>query len=295
MATCYIASLKHAPGSYKEFRLMAEKLRAHGHDVRLLLTSEYRGMHESDLPTEYVVERTASAKDQLSDFARLSVPLLRGAHVEFFRDSPPDMLCCYNFHPLNLPLLLAARRARRQSLRFLFLHEPFYEFKREVYGAKQAGLLWLMEMGLRSMIFASNRVVVPSMNAARLLRRLLPILPLPVHVQSLVAPDHNPLLDRERSHVAFVGKMDNAKGKLDLFGQILERAASRRVDLRFAVLTAADLTGYLSALSPEARALVDFSHGSPVSDEQIVEMLSRSMATLLLHTHLSESGVVPMS
>ncbi|MDF2522756.1 MAG: hypothetical protein K0R31_397 [Clostridiales bacterium] len=155
----YIISLKYAPGSVKEFGLMGRKLLEHGWDVYYVVSEGYKWFFGDKAEGIYYISSSRSTSEMISDtiFHTEIVKKLG----KLFTEKAPDFVCAYNPHPLNIKVLSMAKKANSESIRSVYLHEP-YVIDKKHYG--WAGGLYMMIVEFLQTIILSyaNVVICPS-------------------------------------------------------------------------------------------------------------------------------------
>ena len=293
MATCYIVSLKYAAGLAKEFFALGERLAEHGHEPVYLLTREYEWLVPPFVEAHYPVKRS-DRRATMGDLLRLPFRPLPVDVSERWLRHPPAFLCFYNFHPLNMRLAMLARRLHGRGVRAVFFHEPYVKEKLRVFGAKGAVTVAAVERLQKMILSSCNHVILPSENASDQFDMLMPGFSGRRHLAPLLVPDR-PGPPRLRSCIGFYGRMDNRNKGLGDFGRIVEWAARHSPDLRFRILTGTNIRKWYNSLSRVARDFLACDQRDKLSDADINEAMQESLAVLLLHRHISQSGVLPVA
>ena len=287
MSTCLIVSLKYAPGLMKFFTLLGDQLDQRGHSVRYLLTREYDAMMDPRHRVDYFVTRSGNRQITV-DWLKSLPDLIH---------KPPlvsaDFALFYNFHPLNHNLVRALAKHRPGSVRCVYLHEPFVAEKIGHFGWGRGSLLVLMELLQKRILRSCTHVILPSANAADQFQQLMPDFHGQQHIGPLLVPDV-PGKEREREFISLVGRAENLNKGLTLFAKLLEATHSND-NLRYRLLTTTPLHRWYEQLSSHAREHLVFEQPEHLSDADIHAALQQSRAVLLLHRHLSQSGVLPVA
>ncbi len=292
MRYSYFVSLKYAPGLWKEFHLLGERLRAQGSDVRYLLSANYTWMAEEFASNPVLLTRSTNLKETLIDFLfkRRRVAERCG---KCFAQAPPAFICFYNYHPFNVMVARCARQAAPNGLRVVFVHEPAKTGK-AAYGLKGRLFFQLLELGQRQLIRLSTDVIVPSPYARQLFREHFPQYAGRVHYAPLLTEDRHPTASLTRRYFSMVGRFNFTK-RLNTFIAAINLAAEKNQTLEFQIVTASDISAELQRLSPRARSTVKIVNNTSITDADISNALAESLGVLCLHPNVTQSGVMPVA
>ncbi len=287
----YIICLKYAPGLKKEFVLLGENLRQSGADVSYLVALPYR--HLSDVVGDNMIYLTNSTSLQalVSETVR---HLSRWSEfTNIFRSSPPDLVCCYNFHPLNVFILHYLKMAFPRCIRVLYVHEPYKPDKKH-YGLFKGIYIRAFE-SLQSISFKyAEHVIFPSDLACKLFAKRYSDYNGHIHYAPLLVPNKlNPISPSKRRFFTYAGAVHRATG-FDTFIDLVNHSASLNAGFEFLAITSSNIDGYLRGLSPEGRGVLTLINKKTITDQEIDEAISTSFSVLRLDREITQSGVIPV-
>lgn len=287
----YIVSLKYAPGLKKLFILLGENLRRTGVDVGYLIAQPYRHLDidaegiiylTNSINLRALVSETVKHLSNWSDFA------------DIFHSSPPDFVCCYNFHPLNVFILRYLKRAFPKCITALYMHEPYKPDKRP-YGLTKSAYIYVFELVQSISLNYADHVILPSELACRLFVSRYPGYSGSVHYAPLLISDKQvPKSQKERRFFTYAGNVHKATG-FDAFIELVNHSASLNADFEFLAITSSQIGGYLHSLSPEGQRALTLINKEIITDQEIHEAMSMSFAILRLDREITQSAVVPES
>lgn len=289
--TCYLASLKYAPGLAKEFALLGRRLAQHGWRVRYLLSSSYAWLLDDPAGETHYLARSETPRQVVCDTARFWRS--GAAQVRrLFRQRAPDLLLVYNPHPCNVVLLRLAAHAQPDGLRAIYLHEPHVP-DASSYGRRRALYIRVVDWVQAAALRRANCVILPSAHAQSLFSARYPHFRGEAHLAPILLPDCPAQGEAERRWVSLVGTLNHSRGTDD-FLALVAHAAAAGERLRFKILTRSLVEG-LDRLPVAARATLDVVRKDQISDDEIDETLAASIALFLPHKAAAQSGVVPVA
>jgi glycosyltransferase involved in cell wall biosynthesis len=290
--TCYFVSLKYAPGLWKEFHLLGNKLREYGLPVKYLISKEYKWMTEGSDSDVICVSSSKNPKQILADTLRYPVGIGRLC-ARAFRSAPPAFICIYNPHPLNFAIFRLARRFAPGGVRAVYLHEPAKPAKK-AYGLKGRFFFEIVELSQKLAHAQSTDVILPSPVAVELFRKYFPDYPGATHYAPLLIPDLSGRRTKKRRYFTMAGRFNFSK-RLDAFIGAANYAAERGEDLQFQIVTASPIDEYVQQLTPKARSKMRIINPSKLSDAEISAAVAESFAVLCLHPMVTQSGVLTVA
>lgn len=292
MRSCYIVSLKYAPGLAKEFKLLGENLQQHGWSVTYVLSSAYAWLLGEVEGEIHYVTRSRSWREVVEDCLRFPIsglPRLR----RLFRERAPDLLMFYNPYPLNFVIAQSAKRIYPKGLRTIYLHEPFVP-DRSSYGPRRSRLILLAEWLQTLAVRETNCVILPSVHARDLFDMRYPTYQGSRFLAPILLPDRPVDGQVERRYVSLVGNLNMSRGPED-FLALVNLAAEQGADLTFKIVTRSEIADGLSVLSPQARSNLHVVNKPDISDKEIADTLAESYALFLPHKQATQSGNVPIA
>lgn len=288
----YIVSLKYAPGLKKLFILLGENLRLRGVDVSYLVAQPYR--HLSDINADGMIHLTNSASLRASVSETMKHLFGWSDFTEIFCSSPPDFVCCYNFHPLNVFILRYLKRTFPKCITALFIHEPYKPDKRP-YGPARGIYIYVFELLQSVSLRYVDHVILPSDLAYELFVSRYPHYSGSLHYAPLLISDRQVTKShKERRFFTYVGNVHKATG-FDTFIELVNHCASLKADFDFLAITSSKISGYLRNLSPEGQHALTLTNKEVITDREIHEAINMSYAILRLDKEITQSAVVPES
>jgi len=283
----YIVSLKYSPGLKKFFVVLGDNLRQRGFAVTYLLSAKYANGEDpagesiditSAAGTAGILRETAGFIARPGDWSRRCFP------------EPPDFVCFYNPHPLNVVLARAIRKNFPQALTAVYFHEPFMPDK-AAFGARRAMLIRLVESVQARVVKNVRALIAPSDYARKKIRVRFPHFPGPVYLAPLLARDERSPEMARPAHFSMIGMANEATGHGDFFG-FVNVAAARGGDLRFCVVSSSNLKKYTARLEAAARNRVEVINRPSITDREIDAAIRRSYAVFRLDKSLTQSAVL---
>jgi glycosyltransferase involved in cell wall biosynthesis len=289
--SAYIVSLKYAPGLKKEFVLLGEKLRRRGADVNYVVARPYQ--HLSDINADRMIYLTDSTNLRALVLETAKYLSSRSGFADIFRSSPPDFVCCYNFHPLNIFILRYLKRTFPKCVTALYIHEPHKPDKRP-YGLTKGMYIRVFELLQSISLNYADHVILPSELACELFVSRYRGYSGSVHYAPILVPDkRNSGISKERKFFTYAGGVHRATG-FDTFIDLVNHSASLKAGFEFLAITSSNIDGYLRGLSPEGRGVLTLINKRTITDQEIDEAISASFSVLRLDREITQSGVVPV-
>ncbi|HPS54274.1 MAG TPA: glycosyltransferase [Sedimentisphaerales bacterium] len=289
--TCYIVSLKYAPGLWKEFTLLGENLRKHGFAVKYLLSKRYKNLKEDHSDMIFVSD-SQNVKAMLIDVLKYPIGSRRIC-AKAFREVPPVLVCCYNPHPLNFTVFKLAKQFAPKCIRLAHLHEPARPGKSR-YGWKGRMFFEIVEYAQKLTLVNSTDVILHSPFALELFEQKYKNYSGRKHYSPLLIPDNRCKTKTNRRFFSMIGRFNFAK-KPDMFIETINLAAQKGEDLEFQIVTASCIDNYLKKLTPEGRSKLHLIIKKNLSDEDISTAVSDSFAVISLQPLISQSGMMVVS
>jgi len=282
-----IVSLKYSPGLKKFFVVLGDNLRQRGFGVTYLLSAKYAN---DESPAEESIDITSAAGPAgiLRETAAFIVRPGEWGRRCF--PNPPDFVCFYNPHPLNVVLARAIRSKYPQALTAVYFHEPFMPDK-AAFGTRRAMLIRLVESVQARVVKNVRALIAPSDYARKKIRVRFPKFHGPVYLAPLLARGERPPEVRRPAHFSMVGMANNATGHREFFG-FVNHVAARGGDLRFCVVSSSNLEKYAVRLRAAARNRVDIIHRPAITDREIDVVIRGSYAVFRLDKSLTQSAVL---
>ena len=245
-----IVSLKYAPGLFKEFSLLGNKLSKYSSQVIYVLSKHYQKQSEqTGLENVFYVSSSLNTIEIIQDsfFCLNKInPVIR----KIFNKYLPDFVCVYNPHPLNFLILKEACKVNKHSIRSIYLHEP-HKPDKYLYGKFGSIYFKIVDFCQALSIGYCNSVVLPSPYALELFKIRFHKFKESVHLVPILIPD-NPILSKERKYFTIAGGMNKGKG-LDVFCELIEYVAELGLDYHFRICTTSNINAYINSLSESAK------------------------------------------
>jgi len=288
----YIISLKYAPGLKKEFILLGENLRQRGADISYLVAQPYRYL--SDIDAENMIYLTSATKPWALMLETVKCLSHWSDFAEIFHSSPPDFVCCYNFHPLNVFILRYLKRAFPRCVTALYIHEPYKPDKRP-YGPTKGTYIYVFESLQSISLNYADHAILPSDLACKLFASRHPGYSGSIHYAPILVSDKRNLRSpKERKLFTYAGGVHRATG-FDIFIDLVNHSASLNADFEFLAITSSRINGYLYNLSPEGRRVLTLINKQTIADHEINDAIGTSFSIFRLDREITQSGVIPVS
>ena len=288
MPIAYIISLKFSPGLKKEFCLIGENIRKQGFEVKYLLSSEYEAMGGRLPDTVYIPTRNTWLEIIQDSFdIRIKSQLRR-----ILSDNPPRLVFFYNSHPLNLIVAKYSKSLSSNAVCALFLHEPYIPDK-ILYGIKRATVMVLTEIMLQSTLKYIDHIILPSEHSHdlynlrwRTINQTVRVIPLPI-------PDHRNSAQQPRLYFSMVGMMNATTGH-NVFFDLVQAYEKNHYDTRFCIASSSDMSAYLNKDEYRSHNNLEICIKQKLSDKDIDDVISQSLAVFRLNLISAQSGVIPL-
>jgi glycosyltransferase involved in cell wall biosynthesis len=213
-------------------------------------------------------------------------------YKKLFFQHPPSAVLLVSWHPMNFIFLHLIKVRYPKIPVIIWLHEP-YKDEKKVYKLK-ATIIYLVEFFQTLSLHYVDVAILHSNRALRLFDKRYPkfkglkkMIPLPFRDDGL---------DRTmvRRYISFLGRADQAKG-IELFFELVQSVATETEDWLFQIVTASNIQPYLEKLSPQARLRLSVINKGQISDGDLREAASRSLAVLALYKETTQSGFIPVA
>lgn len=288
----YILSLKYAPGLKKEFVLLGENLRWRGAEVSYLVAQPYKYL--SDINADRMIYVTNSTNLRLLALETVRYISDWSDFADIFHSHPPDFVCCYNFHPLNVFILRYLKRKFPRCITALYVHEPYKPDKRP-YGLTKGTYIYLFELLQSICLNYTDHVILPSDLACKLFASRHPDYSGDIHYAPILVPDRRTSRSpKERRFFTYAGGVHGATG-FDTFIHLVNHSASLGANFEFLAITSTRISNYLRDLSSEGRRVLTLINKKTITDYEIDEAISTSFSVLRLDREITQSGVIPVS
>jgi glycosyltransferase involved in cell wall biosynthesis len=287
-ATGYVVSLKYAPWHYAFMTGFVRQCEAKSNgSVKLMISEAYGWM----LP-----------KDQHHDVAFLGVSnstasmLLDCVKFVMFRwivvlrlllTERPQFVYFVNPHPLNPMISLLTKFAVPNCKVLTHVHEPKANQTANTLGWRTYETLTqaIQTWG----IWCSDEIVVSSKRACVAVRSNK------VHVVPLLCEDFASSHAGHRRYITYIGSARRQRG-IDRFLQFAEYCFQKSIDLQFQIVTKDDISIFLNEIDSRVREQLKIVNKLYISNEEIADALSESIACCVLYTtEMMQSGVVPVA
>jgi glycosyltransferase involved in cell wall biosynthesis len=288
VTTLWLVSLNYSPGLAKEMTLLGEQFRDRGWNCRYLLDERYDWLVD-DEHVHWVGEAAAS-RSLLRDTARS--PSIGRRSGRLFDDHGADVVLFYNTHPTHLAVALAAPG---DAEIVTMLHEPYVPEKR-VFGTLGRLIFHGNEAIQTAMLKLADTAIFPSRWAYNRFHQKYDGYDGRLLYAPLLVPDVD--LDRqpkaEREYVTWVGHVNQGR-LLSEFLALADHAVGRDPSVRFRIVTTSSIDDALADVDDAVRESIDVQNPDRLSDEDIARAIAGSLAVVLTHRHVTQSGTVPVA
>jgi glycosyltransferase involved in cell wall biosynthesis len=288
---CYIASIKYAPGLFKEFTTMGKKLEEQGFSVKYLISKEYQWMVEND---GFGVIYISSSKNMLGILLETVCYYfgMRRKLKNIFNGSLPDFICFYNPHPLNAALLKLSKKIKSDGIRAIYLHEPGKP-RSASYGFIGNLFFRIVDFCQKRTVPMTTDIILPSPFAVQRFRQFFPDYSRKIHYAPILLSDNSIKSNQRRKYFTLIGRFNFSK-RPDKFIEIINYSAERQ-NYEFQIVTASNIDSYISKICHRARQKVRLVRQNRITDKQISNALSQSKAVFCIHSNITQSGVIPVA
>ncbi|HOG10875.1 MAG TPA: glycosyltransferase [Smithella sp.] len=285
----YIISLKYSPGLWKEFTLMGERLRTHDVSVRYLISKKYANIGPAHSGTQYVTssDRVATILKDVILFNSLKKNIL-----SIFSQSPPKYTCFYNPHPLNPILCYLIKKYYPDSIISLYLHDPFKPDKSH-YGMVKSFYIRIVDLVQSKTVKCCDYIISPSDYSAKLFNQRYPKFKGINIVAPLLVPDGEHQNRNKRIYFSIVGTAHQATGH-DTFVRLINYVAEKDFPFKFAIISSSNIDSFLNVISEKGKRLLTVINKSIITDQEINNIISQSLAVFRFDKEVTQSGVVPV-
>jgi glycosyltransferase involved in cell wall biosynthesis len=286
----YLVCLRYAPGNWQHMESFARCLLGNGYPVRFLISSGFQWMN-----TAYtrLTTYTPFSNSPLEVLKHSLAFVRRGSSFrDLFQKDPPSGVLLVMWHPLNFLLARFIKSLYPDIPILAWMHEPYKDDKR-IYGLK-APLILLMELVQSLSLPYIDVVILHSSRALRLFRKRYPHFPNQTQMVPLQFQDHGFAKNPLRQFISFLGRADRAKG-IDAFFALVENSTKTQPRWRYQIITSSSINNYLMNLSPSARENLQVVNNSQITDGDLRDAASSSLAVLALYKETMQSGVIPLA
>lgn len=289
LETVYIISLKFAPGLKKEFMVLGGNVYKKGGHIKYIISDAYSKLQGKDEQVEYI-----PTKDGIKGISLDTLKFINGKRfLNILSSAPPLFVCFYNPHPLNPVISRLIRKNFPQTQLALYLHDPYKPDKRP-YGAAKGAYILAVEFIQGRTIQYMDYVISPSEYSSQLFRKRYPRFKGKNYIAPLLVPDQGVSVETRRKYFSIVGSAHTATGH-DTFVELVNYAASKRLDYNFALISSGNLSNYLGHLDANANKLLKIINKRIILDSEINEVVRESYAVFRLDKEVTQSGVVPVA
>jgi len=256
-----------------------------GVDVNYLFSSEYEWMlpERAKRKARFLgssVGAGSAFKDGLN-------PEIRKDLREIIDEIRPDLIYMHNIQPFHNYLI--AGIARRRKIRFVqHFHEPYVEDK-SPYGRSRGSLISVFELMQAALLRRTDIAVVSSNEGRRLFEIRYPhfkgqLMQIPLMYEDIGRGQSE---NGNREFATFIGPISMVKG-FDIYKRIAGIAHSENPNLKFQIITRKPVD------EKDIRDSNNISifHKPKISDEEIVENLSRSHLLIAPYRSVRQSSSV---
>lgn len=290
-ASCYIVTLKYAPGHKTLLAAFA-----HGYESvtgvrpRLILSRSYEWMFSAEEAKDIIFWGTSN---KWGEVAADSLRFLAKDWLKFSQmlrnDHPEHMYIC-SPHPLNLAFIRLARSANPECRILNHIHEP-----KAYRGVKREVILQLKERVVeavqRPAITQSDDLIVSSRMAEAALSSI--VSNKSIHRIPLLSEDYATREKRERKYFTYIGSLNVRRG-IRRFLQLAEACNLRAIDAQFQIVSRDNLRPYLAGVSESTIGRLRIVNRDRITNHEIGEALRESIACMILYDFpMMQSGVVP--
>lgn len=295
-----IFSIKYAPGLFKEFTSIGEKIsQLYNYKITYCLSNKYKSFLESSLKNSnsltssnfYFLFKSFSIKSMIID-SFLYFVKTKNILYDLFLLKNPNIVAIYNPHPLNYFVFALIKKLKLNCTTLFYLHEPFKPNKLS-YGLFGYFYFYLVEVFQTVTLHQTDMVILPSRNALYLFKKRYPNFKGVFKVSNLLIPD-KPYLASERKYFTIAGGMNKGKG-LDEFFKLIEFSTKNNYDFKFRIVTTSKIDNYINKLSSKAKNFLLVENPKFISDDYMYKVHAESKAYFLLHSTATQSGAMAVA
>lgn len=286
----YIISLKFAPGLLKEFSVLGKKIEKSGYEVIYLLADDYKRML-NDFSNKYFLIKSSNSKEMINNVMN-SRELTK--KIKNIMDSKqPDFVCVYNPHPLNHIPLKLAKQINNKSIRSIYLHEP-YKKNKEKFSVGERIYRGIIELCQEFCYQYMTDAIFPSEYAKKMYEfKYDKKYALNKHVAPLMLPKVIDEVFKSKKYFSIVGNIDSNRSLDEFISLIKYSAKVGDNSLIFKIITRSKIDDKISELTDNERRNLEIVNKEFITDDEISDVLKKSIATLLPHKQITQSGNVP--
>ncbi len=288
-----VCSLKYAPGLAKEFFLLGDKFAENGFDVSYLLSEGYSTVAKGRKEVRFVINGKNS-REMMKEMLLFPFYLFRFAK-SIKSKSKGAYYLFYNPHPLQ-PLVILMLRLFYRSHAVLVLHEP----SKSVSDLKKHGLAGFFYFGFAMLIqqvavCLSSYVVTMSPYGEKLFLNHFPKAKKKHINANLLLPKGTLNKGFSKAGFSFIGNVNRGKNLDDIIVCVNDILTGNLEPCNFNVITSSNIETELGRLKKGWQKYLSIVNKEMITDEMISEVVSSSVAVLVLHRTASQSGVLPLA
>lgn len=273
-----LVSLKFSPGLLKEIICLGDCFEKHDLDVSIHLDMNYKNLFG---PMNLSKTRMSFFNGGLSNFIAL---------IGAVCSKSTKGIIFYNSHPLNLLLLLCLILRNRKALRVLVLHEPLKTNKIKNFGFSSLKVL-AVELINKLQSWLCSDLIILSKYGIHLVESAHGYNPYAVTHEARILLDPLPQFwqKNQRKYLSFIGNVNGTKG-INSFYNLAKFCGKDGQDFRFALITGSTLSKYDRSIYDLDN--VEVIEKSPLTDLEIEDWMTQSIAVFCLHRSVTQSGVL---
>ncbi len=288
----YFCSFKYNPGLYKEFTLLGREMEKRGWRINYLLSWGYNKLAGASPANHFFLTKSESMKSLMADSLNYLLGGWRSIRT-LFSSAPPDFICFYNPHPLNLIVIRQAQHLYPRSIRTIYLHEPYVP-DRSSYGTTRGIMIALLEWMQSQMLGHTSDIILPSSHAHELFMSRYPNYPGMVHIAPILLSNRLGTKSHDRRYLSLVGNLNKSRGPED-FLTLVHSATVLGENLKFKIITRSNIQRAVDKLPHQDRKMLTVVNKPLIADEEITDTVAESIALFLPHRQAAQSGNVPVA
>lgn len=283
-----ICSLKHSPGLAKELLVFYEKLNESDNVSILILSRHYKNFFGEKQTIKYLSNGSGFI-GMMEDFFFNVFSFVKIINQNF---REKNEIIFYNPHPVNPLIQLYFRKKSKISL---IIHEPpkTYEelMKHELTLRIYIRIVILFQF---LSILLSDRIYLVSPSSFNKFRWKNIFKKKKICQTHLLYKDSKESLEQPKSYFSFVGHIFKGKGFEDFIDLINYAIMNNQLDKNFCIISSSKIDEYIKNLKPGYERILTIINKPNIADEEITEVINKSIAILLLHTVGAQSGILPL-
>jgi len=297
--TAYICSLKYSIGLTKEFFLMGSELQKSGWSVKYLLAQEYFCLLKEFPSIEknqiHFITDSKNLKTLLIETIFFLKFITKLKNILCFQKA--DFVCVYNPHPFNSTILKYSKKINSNVINSIYFHEPYKENKLR-YGLLGGFFELVGEKISKFCLKYVTDLIFPSPYSKELyLKKYNKKYPsIKFHIAPLLLPTiENKSCNTQPTYLSLVGTINKDRSADEFFSFISYCSEHNLTEYSFCIITKSNISKYLSPLSENEKSLLTVINKDKISDCEIEQVLTNSIATFLSHKSITQSGNVPVA